>query len=432
MFKSVAITIPDFLAIPDENLAEIARDFDGRWSEQTKSLLQKFRSNRLDLNSGWANTPTGWTCPCCRRTKPEIARLTSNKVLRCKLEEHHDHLIDHVRRIFDETNPSVPKDGNHNYQRNIAKDAIVELTARFESVLICSDCNAAEGRAKGLISDMDRHFTFSPNEIATFIKRAPNLPHEIDGDVVGSTWEGTQPDFLDRIDFAKRMSIRFFNGKNRRQPVLAARFRPFKDSSYFWVQITEAAPELREPALADQLLKRSVSRDGEGQFVAGKKAQKYPPPTDEEFVRIEKLVPAGKEMWKALGEEWTCTCCGRNKRQICRKSKRNEWTARIHKVDDWVLETSPASLGWRRWTATSPIIIGAHVARYICQDCKIVTGKMRRRSPEASDFSLTWEDIKSVLLDVEPNRDHNVDYDEAARCAHANRELVDAITDYSQ
>jgi hypothetical protein len=96
----VTVEIPAVEQLLDEDLAALAHMRDGRWSAQTKALLERFGTTKLDLNSGWASTWTRWSCPCCRREKGQIARLSSGGVLLCRLEFHHDHLADFAKRIF--------------------------------------------------------------------------------------------------------------------------------------------------------------------------------------------------------------------------------------------------------------------------------------------------------------------------------------------
>lgn len=45
---------------------------------------------------------------------------------------------------------------------------------------------------------------------------------------------------------------------------------------------------------------------------------------------------------------------------------------------------------------------------------------------------LTVDDITAVIRAVEPNLDHDVDFDEAMRRAESNRPLMDAACDYDQ
>lgn len=417
----------------DEALAILARDNDGRWSSQTKALLERFKTSKLDLNLPWAKTWVGWQCPCCKRDKPDIARLSRGGVLRCKLETHHDHLEDYVRRIFDDLNPSILGDAEHNGQRNIAKDGIIALTARFGRVLVCSDCNSAESEAKKNVAGIDQHFTFTPKEIAAFVVPIANRVHDLNVASAQQIWDATKSDFEDRVDFARRMARRFANGKNRQEIVRDTHDLSFHDSHYFWLKLIEANPGIAKRSLADLIEKRSVAGDGDGAFALGRPTAAHRPPSDAEFRLIEQRLPAGKEYWLGLGDHWQCECCKRNKREICRMSNRGEWTARIHKIRDWVIETDADNLAWRQTDATrSSLVMRAHRTVYVCQDCRNVVAKLRRLHPEVSEGALAPHDVAAVLVETRPNADHIVDYERALSLARANHELVLAAEDYDQ
>jgi hypothetical protein len=415
----------------DDELATLAWGQDGRWSDQTKALMSRFNTSKLDLNLPWARTWTGWQCPSCKREKSEIARLSRSGVLRCKLESHHDHIEDYVRGIFDETNPFSVTDGAYNQQKIAAKNAVISLSTRFSRVLICSDCNSAESDAKKSVDGISRDFTFSPNEIAAFIKPTANRSHDFDSALARAIWEDRKADFEDRIDFARRMALRFANGRNRQEFYPPAGRAPFRDIYYFWSKILELDPTIRESSLENRINKRSTSYDGDGSFTIRKPKRQAKAPTDEEFQLIEQRLPAaGKEYWIGLGEHWICECCGRSKRGICRTSRRNQWTATIHKFQDWEEETNISSIEWRILSANTALIIGTHKPAYVCQDCRSITTKLQKLYPNIRADALTFRDLSSVILDVANNAEHEVDYELAYEIASSNQDRVIAVMDY--
>jgi hypothetical protein len=200
---SVTVIIPDVESLSDEKVTVLARMRDGRWSYQTRTLLARFGTTKLDLNSAWASTWIGWSCPCCRREKPQIARLSPGGVLLCRLEYHHDHLGDLAKRVYLERNPRT-NDQETNIQLGRAKDALKPFIERFEQTLICIDCNLAEGQAKlGLAAEIDRDFTFTPSEISRFINVGANRLHEVNMEKALLIWTTAKEDFADRIDFTQ-------------------------------------------------------------------------------------------------------------------------------------------------------------------------------------------------------------------------------------
>ena len=126
--------------------------------------------------------------------------------LLCHLEHHHDHLDDFVKRLFREINPPSD-DPDIRVQVSRAEGALRPLVERFERVLICVDCNLADGRVKRELRDeIEPRFSFTPSEIAGLITIRDNQQHEVDFDQARAVWADAREDFKDRIDFARRMA----------------------------------------------------------------------------------------------------------------------------------------------------------------------------------------------------------------------------------
>lgn len=429
--RTATVSIPDIDEMSDDELAEFAFMRDGRWSSHTKALLRRFGTDRLSLNRAWAGTWYGWTCPSCRRGKPQVARLNSTGVLLCELEVHHDHLADRAGKLFEELNP-LTEDRNFAAQRSKAKDAMLHFVERFERTPVCIDCNLADGRAKaGLGDGMDRHFTFSPKEIAHFIRVANNRVHEIDMDKVREIWARVKSDFEDRLDFAERMGRRFANGRNRRE-IATSRVNFWMDEpSLVWAQFCRATPG-RGNSVGWRVIERSVSRDAVGKSAKRKVTAPGRPPTDDEFAAIDRQNKDQKH-WPKVGEEWTCACCKRSKREICRKSSNSgKWTAKIHSLRDWIEEDDPAALYWRGAEMKAHMVIGDHMPVLVCQDCRHVQSEVLRKASDLSSWSLTIQDIGSAISGVAANQMHDVDYELAIETARNNGELVAAVHDYHE
>lgn len=142
---------------------------------------------------------------------------------------------------------------------------------RFQRTLICIDCNVSETAAKDLLGNVTdetftlrkREFSFSPMEIAGFVKPVANKVHELDAEAVRATWKRVKPDIIDRMDFCERMARRFVNGKNRREVAVGTRERlEMDDHLVIMEQVWEALPELsRGNSIATRVMIRSVARD---------------------------------------------------------------------------------------------------------------------------------------------------------------------------
>ena len=209
--------LPDFDFADDPTLERFLPSFDGRWSGQTKDILKALGSQRLELNANWADTPTDWTCPVCRRWKPEIARLTPTGVVLCQLDRHHDHLGDEGVRIL-WRGQQRPTDRASQDALHSAIQACMALGERFHASLVCNDCNAADGAAKSALAGVVHpEFSFAPSEIARFIQVTPNRPHEIDAETARAVWLEVADDVRDRLAFMEVMARRIAEGRHCRE-----------------------------------------------------------------------------------------------------------------------------------------------------------------------------------------------------------------------
>ncbi|OWK20883.1 hypothetical protein AJ88_25120 [Mesorhizobium amorphae CCBAU 01583] len=323
-------------------------------------------------------------------------------VLLCELEVHHDHLADRAGRLFEELNP-LTDDKEAAVQRSKAKSAMLQLVERFERTPVCIDCNLADNRAKALLGEeVDRHFTFSPKEIATFIVVTNNHIHGIDVDKVREIWMRVKADFEDRLDFAERMGKRFAKGKNRRESAPSRVNFWMDEPSVVWEQFCRATLG-RGNSVGWRLIERSVSRDAVGKSAKRKVSAPSRPPTDAEYAGIE-VQNRGQKHWPKVGEDWTCGCCQRAKRQICRKSRNSgEWTAKIHVLYDWIVEEDPTALYWRGAEAIAHMVIGNHIPVLVCQDCRHVQAEVCKLTG-LSSWSLTIQDINAAISSMARTR----------------------------
>lgn len=426
----VTIRVPVIDSLSDDELSEIAHMRDGRWSAQTKALLEQFGTTKLDLNSSWASTWTGWCCPCCRREKPQIARMSSGSVLLCRLEYHHDHILDLAKRIYRKHNPPS-EDQEINIQVSRAKDALMLFIERFERTLICMDCNLAEGRAKvELATEVAGGFTFTPSEIATFITVAPNRVHEVDVEKARLAWLAAKDDFADRIDFTARMAQRIASGRHRREVAPGERVhRQTQDRDVIYRLFATAMPSSYRHQLGMRIEMCSVSNDGAGRSQKPKRRPRVQPPTDAEFADVDTAQQETKT-WALADSDWLCPCCARSKREICRKSKRGFWTARIHRIVEYLPEDDEWSLARRRIDAAGEIIIGSYRQVLICHDCRNIVSELQRRRAGLGEQSLTLDDLRELVGDAVPHSPHEIDFETATDMAIANAPLIEAIEDY--
>ena len=107
----------------------------------------------------WIEVGDLWICPSCKRNKFEILHWTRrfpgkpNTFMDwvATLHRHHDH-----SQGYTSTN-----------------------MGRFPHTLICGQCNSADGAVKRKLK-LPKNFSFSPEEISSFVKATPHGKHKID------------------------------------------------------------------------------------------------------------------------------------------------------------------------------------------------------------------------------------------------------------
>lgn len=121
-----------------------------------------------------------WRCPCCHRSKTEIARLDRNGNLLCSIVEHHDHFGDLACRVIPTPNYKEGDVSAANYVRYSFE--------RFPRTVICGDCNVAEVEAKRIVG-ADSNFSFAPIELMQVLVVRLNSGHAIREDRVAEVYE---------------------------------------------------------------------------------------------------------------------------------------------------------------------------------------------------------------------------------------------------
>ena len=429
--NQVSIAIPDIASLGDDDMLAIVPFRDGRWSSQTKELLAQFGTQKLDLNRGWASTWTEWSCPCCKRHKRQIVRLTPGGVLLCHLELHHDHLDDLVKRLFEEIlsccdNPEI------RVQISRAEGALRPLVERFECALICADCNLADGRVKRELRDeIEPHFTFTPSEIADFITVSDNRVHEVDFERARAIWKKEKEGLVDRVDFARRMAARIAKGRHLREVAPGQKMQGQPQARDILFRLCqEEVPDIHSLHLGAAIETRSVARDGVGGTQRPAKQKNVKPPTNAEFAMLDSEQSAKSKHWRDAGDAWRCPCCGRTKKEICRRSNRGKWTARIHRFEGFDIEVDAEQLWRRRLDGAGGIVISEPKYELICQDCREIVAKQRQRRADLDARALTLENLIELVNPATLNVAHSVNFESVEEMINKNSSLLDAIAEF--
>lgn len=121
----------------------------------------------------YSKVGTHWRCPCCNRSRFELLRWT---MLYPKRPDRHEGW-------------AVGLHTHHDHGRDVRPGQIglgaIRRISSFESVVICEQCNSADGTAKKRLC-LPANFTFSPSEIREFVYPTPHGKHLIRYDVTQS------------------------------------------------------------------------------------------------------------------------------------------------------------------------------------------------------------------------------------------------------
>lgn len=290
---------------------------DSEFSINTKNLINLFSAKGAHLNKWWVMTPIDWVCPACNRPKPEIVRLNKHDSLSCQLHEHHDHMKDVVKDIFERISTQMDHPVANEFSERFAIKAAFSLSA-YDNTIICSDCNEADKNAK-LMVGTHNFFSFSPQEIGEFIIPKANVPHEINESIARTVWQAGKATFETRMEFAKKFAEVAASNNNWYQPyqrsaktvesMATKRFRMYGLDELHY------QPE--------KLLYQTNIYAGEFNSWRTKPRQiNHQTPTQQQ---INHLAAVRGTYWNRYEDSWECPCCKRSKLSCVQPSKKNPW-----------------------------------------------------------------------------------------------------------
>lgn len=265
-------------------------------------------------------TSVNWRCPCCKRGKIEIVRLNAHGHLKGDIHEHHDHVIDSVRKEFTLASENLPeiladKSAKKFFQR------IAFGFSAYDNTLICSDCNDADAKAKKLLKfKTGSYFSFSPKEISEFIIVEPNKAHEIDTEKAYQVWIAAKPMFEKRLELIKHIAY------------LAA-------TDSHWYQPSEKTAQYEErmgqallkhygiaklsPSCPEGLLYQTNKHEGLADSWRRKKNVPNSIPTEGQIRHMAALEYSN---FDSCPDDWICNICHRGKFACIRKANSGKWS----------------------------------------------------------------------------------------------------------
>lgn len=420
----------------DEEMQLHFRQWDGRWSEQTKRAMQRFKAKGLDLNENWALSSSISYCPACHRSKDDIFRLSKRGILLAKLELHHDHIRDSVwlriRALFgkDWLEARSPKSSA------ILIDHIREVTSRFDVCLVCSECNAADGKVKiRFRNEIDPRFSFTAQEIGTFICSTAGNDHEIDYEKAYKAWKAEKGNFQARLQLLDELLGHLAHGRLARdhQGMAEARIMngAFDPESVLMrsfdqdTKNTERAQLLWR--LRDEFLARSTQRDSAAIAIADAIRRPVIAPTDDEYDAY--VDPVSTKRWLAITPDWTCPICARSKRQLLRKSNSGKWSGGVRSHEECILERDDVVNANRRRLFPdfrNDVFVGDITQIAVCADCAGISAALMQKDQSLRDPYLSIADRRACIQNSQPHSAHEIDFEVARQRARANESYAAA------
>jgi|GEM_PF-5056366 len=278
---------------------DINYQLDSLDSPVSKFIMAMFGVDEIKLSGNWLFTPQDWSCPCCKRSKPLIARLSHSGVLQGRLTEHHDHISEYADDVMSEYRKSA-KAKHEPCEENgfFVTQKVTPFVQRFNRILICEDCNNVDAKAKSLLGDVCEYLSFSPNEIANFCIPSENQPHEINEQNLQDIYDDAKEVHVYRKKLCRTLIQRFAeNGRFWGELPLGP-----SGSQYSAVANVIKAPEKFDPSLVHLVDNNNRSNIGDiTQALIHKAKKKHVKPSRSRSERQEKKKK--KEESKALFEE---------------------------------------------------------------------------------------------------------------------------------
>jgi rubredoxin len=354
---------------------------DGVMSPQTRQLVATHGAVRADMTIWWSHTSQDWTCPACRRTKPEIVRLNTKNELICRLVEHHDHMQDLLVKRFIAISVSRNEVVADESAEHFAKRS-ASMVSSYDNTIICDDCNTADAHAKKVVGT-DKSFSYSPNEIGKFVFASPNVSHKINSKIASEIWNESVETFrlrlkiIDRIaDIAASNSHWFQETKltNRPEHILRAAQSHVSIKQAYGALDLLCGPKKQQPARAASHW-RHVKNNPNTSV-----------PTQSEINHLARVSCAPQ--WKLVADDWVCPGCKRTKIETVRASNQFEWSFSVR--DRWYFDRNAK---WNKSRA------------YLCNDCILTSADLRKEILATSEVTtdetqkfISVEDIERIVI----------------------------------
>lgn len=295
--------------------------FDAEYSPQTKRLVEDMGAKGAHLNIWWVRTSTDWKCPSCLRSKQRIAKLDSRGFISGHLHEHHDHMKDVVRKLFEEISSGRQEVVANELAERFAVRTAFAISA-YDNTVICSDCNKADGIAKKMVK-AHKDFSFSPSEIGRLIISTDNEEHKINQEIASAIWQESQDMFLRRMELARYIAELAASDSHWYQPSneTANRTKQRAQTWFRWWGVDQLDDEPERILYNPSPFKGNHS----SWRLKPKPATKSRPTIGQ----IAHLANTRGRYWNRYEENWHCPCCSKSKYDCLKPSKNNPWVFEV-------------------------------------------------------------------------------------------------------
>lgn len=298
------------------------KGLDSEFTYSTKKLVSLFKADGAHLNRWWVLTPVDWSCPCCKRSKSQIVRLNKNNYLTCQLHEHHDHMEEVVRTLFENYSTLKKQQVADELSERFAIKSAFSLSA-YDKTIVCFDCNKADADAKKIVK-AHKFFSFSPKEISEFVIASPNEEHQINEEIAKKVWERVQPIFQIRMQMAEKFAMIAAEKNDWYQPSEQTSRQIEIRAKWFFEYNNLLEIDKYEPEKILYNTEYFKGPNNSWRLKSNPLIEKSP--SKEE---LSYLISVKGKYWERYDDNWTCPGCFRTKYECVRPSNKSKWVLEI-------------------------------------------------------------------------------------------------------
>ncbi|MDB5971116.1 MAG: rubredoxin family protein [Hydrocarboniphaga sp.] len=306
------------------NAGEII-SLDGIDTPLSKKIKAHHQLANFEMNSNWIGSSQDWMCPCCSRSKFQIARVGKKRQILAKLVVHHDHMGGALEAVF---HAAFEKAGTSVEQVEGLRlvERMGSAFAAYEEVLICEDCNNADTEAKKLV-ESPLFFSFSPGQIKRFIRCGDHQPHQVDATMAQQIWQEAKPAYELRMKLIRAVGHAAATDAHWYEPY-PRRTSAIPVFGYGDSVIYRSSDRTIQQWVSGEALYRAL---GPGKAASARNLSRWrttvPKPgkaLPDNFLAMLRSEEARARTWNSVSENWRCPICRRSKQETTYVGEKNK------------------------------------------------------------------------------------------------------------